>query len=272
MEFSIGDATYHYEISGEGQPIVLLHGFTGSHATWSNFVSKWKADFQLITIDLPGHGRTRIDTPRTMETCCNDLRQLFDHLNLTAFHLVGYSMGGRTALSFAILYPHYISSLILESASPGLHAEDDRRQRIMNDEKLAQKIETEGVPAFVEFWGNIPLFATQRKLPNDLQQAIRQERLSQSERGLATSLRGMGSGSQPSWWRQLTEITIPVLLIVGEFDEKFVKINEQMKKSLPRADLVTVKNVGHAIHVEDPVKFGKLVRAFILKHDSQGGF
>src|SRR5690625_7193382 len=94
-KFSIGDATYYYEISGEGPPIVLLHGFTGSHATWSAFVSKWKDDFQLITIDLPGHGKTIVKTPRTIESCCNDLKQLFDHLELKTFHLIGYSMGGR---------------------------------------------------------------------------------------------------------------------------------------------------------------------------------
>lgn len=272
MEFSIEDAIYHYEISGEGPPVVLLHGFTGSQTTWSRIVAKLQTDFRLITIDLPGHGRTVTKRLRTMETCCSDLRQLFDYLNLNTFHLVGYSMGGRVALSFAVLYPQHLLSLTLESASPGLYSKAERKQRMVNDEKLALGIEKEGVTAFVNFWESIPLFGTQRKLSDDIQQLIRQERLSQSEGGLAASLRGMGSGSQPSWWGKLIEITIPVLLIVGELDEKFVSINEQMEKSLPEADLVIVENVGHAIHVEDPVKFGKLVRAFILNNNSQGGF
>ena len=272
MEFSIGDATYHYEVNGQGPPIVLLHGFTGSQATWSTFVSKWKDKFQLITIDLPGHGQTVTGTTRTMETCSDDLRQLFDHLKLAPFHLVGYSMGGRVALSFAMLYPQCVSSLILESASPGLHSEHEQKQRVVNDEKLAQRIETEGITSFVNFWENITLFDSQRKLPNVIQQSLRKERLAQSKRGLARSLRGMGSGSQPSWWDKLPELTKPVLLIVGQLDEKFVKINEIMEKSLSRADLSIVKNVGHAIHVEEPEKFGKLVVAFILKQSSQGGY
>lgn len=272
MKFTAGDATYKYEIIGEGPPIVLLHGFTGSHATWSTFVSKWQSGFQLITIDLPGHGETITQTPRTMESCCHDLQQLFDYLKLTTFHLLGYSMGGRLALSFAILYPQYISSLILESASPGLHSEDERKQRMINDERLAQRIETEGITSFVDFWEKIPLFASQKKITKDVQQSIRQERLSQSERGLAASLRSMGLGSQPSWWEKLTKMTFPVLIIVGELDEKFMNIGEKMKKAIPSVDLVIVGNVGHAIHVEDPVKFGKLVEAFILNRNAQGGF
>lgn len=272
MEFSIRDAIYHYEITGEGIPIVLLHGFTGSHHTWSSFISKWQEHFQLITIDLPGHGKTVTKTSRTMESCCHDLRQLFDHLELTTFHLLGYSMGGRVALSFAMFYPQYISSLILESTSPGLQAEDERNERIKNDEKLARKIEKEGLKSFIDFWENIPLFASQKKLPIDIQQSIRAERLSQSETGLTESLRHMGTGRQPSWWRKLTELTRPTLLIVGELDRKFVEINERMQKSLFSAELEIVENVGHAIHVEEPEKFGKLVIAFILKHSAQGGY
>ena len=272
MKFFVGDAIYHYEITGEGKPIVLLHGFTGSHDTWLPFISEWKDDFKLITIDLPGHGKTITDTPRTMEACCHDLRQLFDDLELTSFHLVGYSMGGRVALSFAMLFPRYISSLILESSSPGLRSRDEQRQRIKNDEKLAQKLETDGLEAFVDFWESIPLFASQRMLEEHQQQSIRAERLSQTERGLSDSLRYMGTGRQPSWWGKLAELRIPVLLIVGELDEKFININQEMERLFPTVELTIVENVGHAIHVEEPEKFGKLIIAFILKQSAQGGY
>lgn len=272
MKFTVGDATYHYEVTGEGRPIVLLHGFTGSHHSWSSFISEWQDGFQLITIDLPGHGKTSTNTPRTMEACCHDLQQLFEHLALTSFHLVGYSMGGRVALSFAILFPQYISSLTLESSSPGLRSKDEQRQRIKRDEKLARKIETEGLEAFVDFWESIPLFASQRRLGENQQQSIRAERLSQTEKGLTDSLRHMGTGSQPSWWEKLAELTQPVLLIVGELDEKFVNINQAMEKLLPKVELTIVENAGHAIHVEEPEKFGKLIIAFILKHSAQGGY
>src|SRR5690606_8573198 len=107
---------------------------------------------------LPGHGKTITPTPIPMEQCCEDIQSLLSENDITTFHLLGYSMGGRTSLSYAITYPEQIKSLILESASPGLDTEEERKNRMANDEKLAVKIEQEGLTAFVDFWENIPLF------------------------------------------------------------------------------------------------------------------
>src|SRR5690625_2337524 len=96
MYYTVKDATYWYEVYGEGEPVVLLHGFTGSTATWSECISNWKEQFQIIVVDLPGHGKTKTQSPRTMEACCADLNQLFTSLQLDSVHLAGYSMGGRT--------------------------------------------------------------------------------------------------------------------------------------------------------------------------------
>lgn len=267
MFYDIGDASYYYEIHGHGTPVVLLHGFTGSSDTWSTFVEKHDEGFQLITIDLPGHGKTKTNTPRTMETCCQDLDQLLEHLQLTDVHLVGYSMGGRTALSFAMAFPNKIRSLILESASPGLRLEEERNQRMQNDDKLAKKIEKEGIRSFIDFWENIPLFHTQNNLAPSVQEKIRHERLNQNEVGLSQSLRFMGTGAQPSWWNQLESVKSPVLLIVGELDKKFVNINEDMQHLFHSADLKIVEEAGHAIHVEKPEIFDKLVSSFIIKEE-----
>ncbi|HLR41348.1 MAG TPA: 2-succinyl-6-hydroxy-2,4-cyclohexadiene-1-carboxylate synthase [Virgibacillus sp.] len=263
MYYTVKDATYWYEVYGEGVPVVLLHGFTGSTATWSEFISNWKEQFQIIVVDLPGHGKTKTQSPRTMEACCADLNQLFTSLQLDSIHLAGYSMGGRTALSFAMLYPERIASLTLESASPGLASEAERQERIENDEKLAQRIEQDGIMKFVDFWENIALFDTQKKLPAAVRQAIRDERTGQSADGLTQSLRHMGTGKQPSWWGQLNAFKKPVLLLAGTEDKKFVGINKKMENQLQTSKFVSVKNAGHAIHVEQPEIFGKLVSEFI---------
>lgn len=263
MEFVVEDGTYVYEVYGEGPPVVLLHGFTGSSSTWSSFISKYKAHFQLMVIDLPGHGQTNLHTPRDMASCCQDLRQLFIHLEVSPVHLVGYSMGGRTALSFALTYPEMVRSLTLESSSPGLATEMERMERVKNDEKLAKKIEQEGVEAFVNYWETIPLFETQRSLPNRVQAAIRKERLGHTAAGLANSLRYMGTGKQPSWWQALSRFEQPVQLMVGQLDRKFININQQMDELFPKSLLQIVPQAGHAIHVEQPEMFGKLVSEFI---------
>lgn len=266
LNFKIGDANYSYNISGQGPPIVLLHGFTGRISTWTRFVKRWRQQYQVITVDLPGHGLTRSETPRTMKTCCDDLKALFEHLQIPSVHLVGYSMGGRTALSFAMMYPQYVNTLTLESASPGLRQPKERAARRAQDEKLIQKIETYGLTAFVDFWENIPLFESQKKLSTNVQKQLRAERLSQSSNGLIRSLRYMGTGQQPSWWEQLHQYKGAVLLIVGKLDEKFVTINKHMEKHFQRAELAIVEHAGHAVHLEKPEAFQQLVINFIQKH------
>lgn len=263
MKFAIDDAVYWYEIEGEGEPIVLLHGFTGSTSTWSHFIKVNRKTYQLITIDLPGHGKTTMKKPRTMEQCCMDLQRLLLHLSLPSFHLVGYSMGGRTALAFSLHCADMVKSLTLESASPGLKTLDEREKRIKQDEKLARKLEREGLDSFIDYWETIPLFTSQQRLPNAVKQAIRNERLAQSEQGLAASLRFMGTGKQSSYWHKLHLFQRPVLLLVGEKDSKFIRINEEMNELFPNSELTVVKEVGHAIHVEQPAIFGKLVMEFI---------
>src|SRR5699024_7016660 len=105
------------------------------------------------------------------------------------------------------------------------------------------------VPAFVKEWENIPLFVTQKTLPKDLRENLRKERLAQTATGLSQSLLQMGTGSQPAWWDRLDSLKMPVQLIVGSLDEKFVRINQQMENAINQSELIIVHEAGHAVHV-----------------------
>src|SRR5690554_1894143 len=155
--FSVNDAEYAYHVFGEGEVLLLFHGFTGSSLSWERFVGEFSSKYQVITIDLPGHGKTRCQTPRTMKTFSDDLVELLKYLSVEKVHLLGYSMGGRTALSFAFYYPEMVESLILESASPGLKTEEERIARMNQDKELANMILSKGIREFVSYWENIPL-------------------------------------------------------------------------------------------------------------------
>ncbi|GIO24939.1 2-succinyl-6-hydroxy-2,4-cyclohexadiene-1-carboxylate synthase [Oceanobacillus sp. J11TS1] len=253
-----------YEIIGKGEPVLFLHGFTGTRETWKE-VCSYLTDYQCILVDLPGHGKSTRKIS-SMKDCCSLIADLLDELEIKKTHIVGYSMGGRTALSFAIYYPDYIASLLLESASPGLKEEAARSERREKDEQLAGYILERGIEEFVNYWQDLPLFASQKKLQDALQRKIREERLSQDEKGLAMSLQAMGTGAQASWWNHLAQLTHRTLLIAGELDEKFVMINKAMQKELPQADFVICPKVGHAVHVENPRKFGKIVDVFLNKN------
>lgn len=250
----------HYENS-----IVLLHGFTGSVSTWEVVVSHL-SKFRVIAIDLIGHGKTEspVDvTKYSMEEQIELLEEVFDQLKLNHFTLMGYSMGGRVALSYVNAFPKRVQQLILESASPGLKTEEEREARRMADWTLANKIELNGIQSFVDKWENIPLFKSQKNLPIEVQQSVRAERLSQTEIGLANSLRGMGTGAQASLWSQLDDLRIPVTLVTGSLDEKFCIIAEQMTSTLHNGKHTVVKDVGHAIHVENPQQFATIVEEAI---------
>ncbi|MFD3448694.1 2-succinyl-6-hydroxy-2,4-cyclohexadiene-1-carboxylate synthase [Microbacteriaceae bacterium 4G12] len=269
MKAVLNGVSYEYEVIGSGEPLLLLHGFTGSKETWRRFLPSWSQQFQIITVDLIGHGETdRPDDPKRyrIEKVAEDIVQLLTKLHVQKAHVLGYSMGGRLAITLACLYPEYVQSLLLENCIAGLESEQERIERMQKDEELAAYIEQHGIQAFINRWENIPLFATQKTLPEVVQEQTRKQRLRNDAKGLANSLRGMGTGAQPSWWRELKKLEMPILLISGEYDEKFWHILSRMKNEFPRAELVQISEAGHAIHVEQPEKFDTIVSGFLQHH------
>ncbi|MCP3028300.1 2-succinyl-6-hydroxy-2,4-cyclohexadiene-1-carboxylate synthase [Halobacillus sp. A5] len=255
---------YWVEDTGTGDPIFLLHGFTGSTKSFDRLITDLSSSFRLISIEMPGHGRTGEVGVISMEEFSQDLKQLIEHFSYSKVNLLGYSMGGRAALSFAMLQPQYVNKLVLESSSPGLELQQERAARKSADQKLIEMLLYQGIETFVEYWERIPLFDSHKKLPEHDRLILRDERLRHNVRGLAQSLEGMGTGQQPSWWQQLSSLKKRVLLITGENDEKFVKINNRMSELLPICELFVVKGAGHTIHVEDPGTFNEIVEDFML--------
>lgn len=266
MHITVNHNHYWVEESGQGPVVLMLHGFTGSTNTWTEIIPYLESDYRVLRIDLPGHGKTKTSHVLTMKEFCQELSILLECLNINRVCLVGYSLGGRAALSFANYFPKKVKLLVLESASPGLETEIERKKRKQSDEKLAADLIQTGLKTFVEKWENIPLFQSQKLLPVDKQKRIRDERMSQRKEGLACSLEGMGTGTQPSWWQSLVELNFPVLLLAGEEDNKFVTINRRMAALLPEAELYLFSKAGHCLHVEQPENFGTIVYGFLSKH------
>ncbi|HHB2054178.1 2-succinyl-6-hydroxy-2,4-cyclohexadiene-1-carboxylate synthase [Bacillus cereus] len=266
MKVTLQGVSYEYEVVGSGEPLLLLHGFTGSMETWRSFISSWSEQFQVIVVDLVGHGKT--ESPEDVahydiRNVALQMKELLDYLHIEKVHILGYSMGGRLAITMACLYPDYVHSLLLENCTAGLEDEADRKERREKDDRLADKIEREGIEIFVSMWENIPLFETQKRLAKNVQEAVRKERLANNPKGLANSLRGMGTGAQPSWWDELKNLKIPVLLMNGEYDEKFFRILKNIEKCMSDAKFVKIHGAGHAIHVEQPEKFDTIVKGFL---------
>lgn len=266
MRIPVNGVKWNVTVTGSGSPLLLLHGFTGAGSNWEPFVPSWSDAFRLLMIDIIGHGLS--DSPEdparyAMERAAADLAGILDHFGIAKTDVLGYSMGGRLALMFTVRYPERVGRLILESSSPGLADPGDRQARVQRDEQLAEQIEREGIKKFVHYWENIPLFASQRSLPPSVRERVRLQRLRNNAVGLANSLRGMGTGAQPPLWRELEELSLPVLLICGEKDRKFCRIGEKMHARLPRSELRFVAGAGHTVHVEQPAVFGTIVRDYL---------
>jgi 2-succinyl-6-hydroxy-2,4-cyclohexadiene-1-carboxylate synthase len=263
---AINGVHYNFEEAGEGSPLLLLHGFTGSEATWESNLPAFKPYFRVVTVDLPGHGAS--DAPAdpqcySIEQTAAAIAAILDSLKIAKAAVLGYSMGGRVALYFAVHYPERVERLILESASPGLPTGQERADRAASDEALAGFIEQKGLVAFVDHWEKLPLFASQANLPEEVRAALRRQRLQNRPTGLAHSLRGIGTGQQPSLWENLAGLSCPALLLTGELDPKFKAIGQQMQVRLPAARLEIVGGAGHTIHLEKPREFENLVKGFL---------
>jgi 2-succinyl-6-hydroxy-2,4-cyclohexadiene-1-carboxylate synthase len=252
----------------DAAPVLMVHGFTGSAEGWGEGILEGLArNTEVLAVDLPGHGESDLDrdpSGYTMERVVDDLLRLLDDRQVERADWVGYSMGGRLAVAAAVTRPDRMRRLVLESASPGLRTEHARVRRRRQDEILAQRIEAQGIEPFVDYWMAQPLFATQLRLPPAVLGDARRRRLRNSPRALAHVLRGMGTGSQPSYWSRLSEVQVPTLLLSGALDARYTRIAGEMAALFPDARHEVVADAGHTVHLEVPRRWLEVVRPFLF--------
>jgi 2-succinyl-6-hydroxy-2,4-cyclohexadiene-1-carboxylate synthase len=210
-------------------------------------------DFHTISFDAPGHGDAAM-----LPFNCSEAAEAVNNIAGDATY-VGYSLGGRIMLHAALLFPEEVERLVLISASPGIQDPTEREARIAADSTLAERIGSLGVEAFVDDWMSMPMFAGLDSSNNQ-----RAERLTNTADGLIRSLKLCGTGAQESFWSRLGELKMPVLLIVGESDQKFVDLNHEMKNAIgSNAQLEIVPGVGHSVPLEDPECVARLIAEFV---------
>jgi len=254
------DVRLSYFVLGEGTPVTLLHGFTQNGRSWLEIISRMPAGWMWIVPDLRGHGETRArpGAPCSMDACTADLVMLLDHLGVPATHLVGYSMGGRLALHVAARRPERILSLLTIGAHAGLE-EEAREGRRRGDEGLAERIEQDGLEAFVNYWGALPLFAgLERRGPAFVAQ-VRAERLTNHVAGLACSLRGMGAGAMDPLWDDLAGVTFRCTFVAGQLDHGYVATARRLASTVPHGRVEVVPRAGHTVHLERPDAFARVL-------------
>lgn len=263
---TVGGVGLACEVSGSGQPLLLIHGFTGSSVSWSRQVPALREHHRTISVDLLGHGRS--DAPADparygIERQAADLAALLSALGVARADVLGYSMGARLALRLTIDHPTRVERLVLEGPSAGIADAGERSRRREADGRLADGLESDGVAAFVDVWEAQPLFASHAGLPDDVRAEIRRERLSQRAIGLANALRGAGQGAMVPMQGRLAEIHAPCLVIAGELDRVGLARATEVAEGIERARLEIVAGAGHTPHLERPQEFGCLIDSFL---------
>lgn len=255
---------HRFTDNGKSRTLLLLHGFLSDMTSMDGVAGELSSHYNILAVDLPGFGGTpSAGIDYGMEDIAEGLRDLLASLDLDQVDVLGYSMGGRAALSFIANHPEYVGRAVLESTSPGIATETEREKRRSVDAERAARI-NEDFPAFIAGWEDMGLFSSQQALPEKALEHQRQNRLSQQPAEAADSLMKYGTGVQPSYWEALRRIDCPVLLLAGNRDEKFIGINSRMAELLPDARFEIVDGAGHNIHMEAPRKFGTIVIEFLL--------
>ena len=262
---------FHFQTAGDpaNPPVLLLHGFMGSCDDWQTVGQVLAGHFHMFAIDLPGHGKTVVDDSEAAYRVENTAAAVIFWLQEQSIdrpHCVGYSLGGRLALFLATHHSRYFRSFVVESASPGLTTEAERLARIQADAALAERLMKEPLERFLNDWYDQPMFAPLKRDPQKYIRLIHR-RLKNNPHGLALSLRNMGAGAQPSLWEKLATLEQPLLLIVGERDDKFLTIAEGMVTHCQTAEIAVMSDCGHNVHFEDPKRFTTTVREFITRHN-----
>lgn len=270
IETSVGTVTLADHRAGRAaraaRPLVLLHGFTGSHASWSAIAAALRPGRRVIAIDLPGHGATTIRRAAfdwSLGATADLVAETLAGIRVESADVLGYSMGGRVALGLALAHPTRVERLVLESASAGLASAAARARRRAADAKLAAAIGRDGITAFVRRWEALPLFHSLARQPDEVRAALRRARLACDPAGLAASLRGLGLGSQPWLGGRLDALPMPVLLVTGGDDAKFTRTAIRLLPRFAHATHEIVAGAGHLPHLEQPARFLRAVRDFL---------
>lgn len=253
----------HRETSGDGDPLIILHGLYGAGHNWKRH-SRWLAEtWRVIAPDLRNHGRSPHAEPMTYPAMAADVAALLDEEGLESAVFLGHSMGGKVAMSLALTQPDRVRGLVVADMAPVAYHPDHHQvvdammrvplDRITSrrdaDAVLAEGIRTEGIRQF--------LLTNLERGPEGWRWRLPLETL----RAALPDLRG--------WWEPQGEWRGPAAFIHGALSDYVTPETEPaIRRHFPDAEIHAIDNAGHFLHVEAPEAFAATLDAFLRKHFS----
>ena len=231
------------------ETVVLLHGFGGTRRAWDGVAARLDPERYLpLALDLPGHGaRAAQGADGGLPSFSGCVESVLVQAP-ERFTLGGYSLGGRIALHVALAAPERVTRLVLVSTSPGIEDTAERAARRERDERLARRLEEEPFERFIADWRGQALFAEDPPYVTAHASALMRRN---QPRSLAAALRGLGAGAMEPLWSRLGELAMPVDLLAGARDGRYVAISRRAANAIPDGRLAVLDG-GHVLPLENP--------------------
>jgi 2-succinyl-6-hydroxy-2,4-cyclohexadiene-1-carboxylate synthase len=260
MDRSARSRSVHWYAAGQGSPLVLLHGFTGSPLSWAAVARALPAGGAVVAPSLPGH-HPELPVARgfaaNVERMAEILAEILADLAQPC-HLVGYSLGARVALGLALGHGHLVARLTLIGGHPGLSSEAERARRRAADQAWIACLRERGTGEFARAWQAQPLFDSQASHPAAMreQHAIR---AAHDPAALAKSLEHMGLGVMPDHGARVAGLAMPVTLVSGALDDRFTALARDLAARIPIASHRVIAGCGHNPLLERPDELAALL-------------
>ncbi len=238
----------HYEVHGDGPPLILTHGYSSTSGMWTGQVEALSRHHKLVLWDMRGHGRSDYpDEPAAYSEAATvgDIAALLDAVGAKRAIVGGLSLGGYMSLAFYRAYPERVSALLIIDTGPGFKKDDAREAWNKRALDTADRFDREGL---------------------DVLKSASRERSTVSHRdatGLARAARGMLTQRDARVIEVLPEIKVPSLVVVGADDTPFLAASDYMAAKIPGARKVVIPAAGHAVNIDQPQAFIEAVLPFL---------
>lgn len=266
QSFDTGEVTLSYELSGTGEPLVLIHGYTHNKRTWNLQMDSFSEHFRVLRYDRRGWGASSGAADVSADP--KDLALLLDHLDISSAYILGHSQGGHVALRFAMSYPDKVDRLVLYGAPPpaGFGIPWDGPDSFPSN--MPQIAQNHGLDSVGTILFSHPLA---RGFEEGSPGARLASEMWASYDGADLLNPKQPSGATPAPMAEdLSTITSPTLVIVGEWEmDYFQLVGEAYDYSIPNSERVTVSGGGHAVHLQQPERFNAEILRFLKKETSR---
>lgn len=249
---NINGVNLHFQINGEGIPIVFIHPPLLTSANFQYQLAQLSDEFQVITFDIRGHGRSEASsTPITYKLIAEDINQLLDHLKVKQAIVCGYSTGGAIALEAMLNYQdRFLGGILIIAMSEASGFKLRNRIRIAIG--LSRWKSVIRMLMLSITWGNSDSVQTFRNLLND------------TKNGNALNIHQYYRYSlNYNCTKQLSKIKAPVLLLYGGKDRSFTRYSKKLQQGLRNATLVTISNEKHQLPTKAANQMSEAVRQWV---------